>query len=634
MPKQKLFSLFQKVSIPRKRILLGGAGLICLVLLTSWMAWPRTIAFSYAGQSCVFDPQVLPSTVRQVDHSQVKLSKHSDIRLGSIQLASFRTCVEPTAAPIAGESRITTQLFGIPFIAASYTVKIPDAPAVKPPTQSKLAVTKSLTTALDSEDQTFTYELSVADRTTKCEVQNSQISCSLKPLRLDQGTSYDYKIVRTFADKPIETVATKTFETLPAVTITDSSPQPGQVMYAKSKTLSVTASKPLSSAKATLKRSGDAPAAIPVSTIVNNSTIEVTVAEDLPREMSYELDITSAIATDGSDLIEPYRLGFQTSGGPQVASVSIGTSNVPVAQTVTVTFDQPLKPDQDIGKFIAVSGVPATINYDKATATIRLGSAGRCTPFTITVKKGLVGAENDLASTKEWSHASHITCSEARVIGSSREGRPITAYYYGNGDSTILFTGGIHGEERSGSATMNSWTSYLEANAHKLPAGRQVVVVPSINPDGLARGTRLNAAGVNLDRNYPSRDWAKSIQTSGGHLPAGGGASAGSEPETKAVIGLVNSLSIRLAVSHHAQGSLVGSNSVGDADSLARTYGSAVGYGSMIGSAEDTMGYAITGEFETWLGERRIPAILIELPNRSGNFFGRHQSILWQMATI
>jgi len=209
------------------------------------------------------------------------------------------------------------------------------------------------------------------------------------------------------------------------------------------------------------------------------------------------------------------------------------------------------------------------------------------------------------------------------------------AYIFGSGSTTILFTGGIHGNELSGSYLMHDWISYLDSNAEAIPTDKKIVVVPDVNPDGLATSSRYNSNNVNIDRNFPSANWTADIDSSSGLVVGGGGASAMSEPETKALANLTTTLQPRLEVSFHAQGSLVGANQRGDSVSIGNLYASSVGYSSMIGHAEETMGYTITGEYEEWAGEQYgTPAILIELPSATGRYFWAHQSTLWKMVNI
>jgi protein MpaA len=63
----------------------------------------------------------------------------------------------------------------------------------------------------------------------------------------------------------------------------------------------------------------------------------------------------------------------------------------------------------------------------------------------------------------------------------------------------LLVVGCIHGNECGGLAVARR---LVAAGA---PAGTQIVVVPSLNPDGLAAGTRGNARGVDLNRDFYAR---------------------------------------------------------------------------------------------------------------------------------
>jgi len=77
--------------------------------------------------------------------------------------------------------------------------------------------------------------------------------------------------------------------------------------------------------------------------------------------------------------------------------------------------------------------------------------------------------------------------------------------------SRVLLVGGIHGDEYSSVSVVYKWLSKLERFHSGLFHWK---VVPLLNPDGLLRrkSQRMNANGVDLNRNFPTRDWHKLSQ--------------------------------------------------------------------------------------------------------------------------
>jgi hypothetical protein len=91
---------------------------------------------------------------------------------------------------------------------------------------------------------------------------------------------------------------------------------------------------------------------------------------------------------------------------------------------------------------------------------------------------------------------SNATCrARTQIIGTSIEGRDIVARSYGEGEKRLLFVGSQHGDEPLA-------YEVLQAFALSLPLNIQLAVIPSLNPDGLAKAQRLNASGVDLNRDH------------------------------------------------------------------------------------------------------------------------------------
>ena len=83
------------------------------------------------------------------------------------------------------------------------------------------------------------------------------------------------------------------------------------------------------------------------------------------------------------------------------------------------------------------------------------------------------------------------------LLGRSYDGRPIRAYRLGNPAARrVLVVGSVHGDEPAGV------TVARRLLRRPPPLRTEFWVVPTLNPDGLARRTRANARGADLNRDF------------------------------------------------------------------------------------------------------------------------------------
>ena len=104
----------------------------------------------------------------------------------------------------------------------------------------------------------------------------------------------------------------------------------------------------------------------------------------------------------------------------------------------------------------------------------------------------------------------------------------------------MLVIGVIHGDEDDGVAI-------LEAGHRPVPAGVDLWLVESMNPDGQAAEQRWNANLVDLNRNFPYK-WAP-IGEPG--EPEYAGTGPASEPETQAMVDFVTQIGPELGLWYH-----------------------------------------------------------------------------------
>lgn len=133
-------------------------------------------------------------------------------------------------------------------------------------------------------------------------------------------------------------------------------------------------------------------------------------------------------------------------------------------------------------------------------------------------------------------------------IGASLEGRELLLHANFPADDRdalarsqgTLFIGGTHGDERATVDILAAFVSeVLEAGAVSAPAAALILH----NPDGHAAGSRYNARGVDLNRNFPHR-WNLGSDEPPGESPL-------SEPEARALHDFILERRPRKIVSLH-----------------------------------------------------------------------------------
>jgi protein MpaA len=151
-----------------------------------------------------------------------------------------------------------------------------------------------------------------------------------------------------------------------------------------------------------------------------------------------------------------------------------------------------------------------------------------------------------------------------RLVGRSELGRRIVVVRVGDprGKRVLVF-GCIHGTECAGLAVARA----LE----RVHTPLDLWIVPDLNPDGYARGTRQNGRGVDLNRNWP-------VQWQGGGRPwdfSFAGARPFSERETRTARDLILRIRPRVTIWFHQHMDLVWA--WGPSTSAGRAYARATG---------------------------------------------------------
>ena len=210
------------------------------------------------------------------------------------------------------------------------------------------------------------------------------------------------------------------------------------------------------------------------------------------------------------------------------------------------------------------------------------------------------------------------------LLAHSVEGRAIRGVELGDGPRWIAVIGGIHqGNEANTTDLVNLLLDHFRDNLVEIPDGVGLAFIPDLNPDGAAAGTRTNANGVDLNRNWDA-GWQPDTFGPFGVVPGGGGTRPFSEPETRALAGYLVDRPIVAAIFFHSQGGVVipglaSGDSSGSVE-LASTITRAAQY---IYLTEWTA-YPLSGQATDYLAEKGIHVADVELSTHTDPDFARN----------
>lgn len=198
----------------------------------------------------------------------------------------------------------------------------------------------------------------------------------------------------------------------------------------------------------------------------------------------------------------------------------------------------------------------------------------------------------------------------SHTTGKSVRGTTIKAWRFGTGSKRVLIVGGMHGNEY-GDDVARALVAYLKAHPSAVPEDTEIHIVPMLNPDGIRHGTRGNARRVDLNRNFPTKDWRRTLAKGDPSRALGltGGYKPASEPETRALLWYTRGRGFDAVVALHSKAGLItyaGTGAKAIATRMSKRTGLRLGFVGYDSTIRGSLGRYYSAGL-------RIPAVTVEL---------------------
>ena len=183
----------------------------------------------------------------------------------------------------------------------------------------------------------------------------------------------------------------------------------------------------------------------------------------------------------------------------------------------------------------------------------------------------------------------------------------IRCYFKGNSGKKILLIGCIHGNEKAGILLS---VKILNEVFSKKELKNTLILIPTLNPDGNILNTRTNSNRIDINRNFPSTNWAYSdtSKLKPDKRKYWGGVSPASEIETKFILRVDSIFQPDAIIILHQFMDCVQYDGAGLL--LAEFISKRSGQKLM-----NDIGYATTGSIGSYFGEdKRKEVVTIEMP--------------------